>query len=190
MRGEREIPPWVQLFLVLYLVTSGAVVGRTCFMIVWIQFRRIPDVIAERVNSPSLVYGKRRGQVNIASSHSPSFHPGCNSPFPHTVPTGLSCPGPPLGGSGWKPRLRPKIELLDVYQCLSSRRSLVGSENELSDIPFTSSQILPPAADEALAGPHLERGGRCGQASTMRYTRVVPPSYHPSSTGSCWRWAP
>lgn len=27
-------------------------------MMVWIQFRRIPDVIAERVNSPSFVYTK------------------------------------------------------------------------------------------------------------------------------------
>lgn len=39
----------------LYLVTSGAVVGRTCFMMVWIQLRRMPDVMAERVNSPSFV---------------------------------------------------------------------------------------------------------------------------------------
>ena len=41
-----------------YLVTSGAEVGWTCFMMVWIQFRRIPDVIAESVNSPSFVYTK------------------------------------------------------------------------------------------------------------------------------------
>lgn len=39
----------------VYLVTSGAVVGRTCFMMVCIQLRRMPDVMAERVNSPSLV---------------------------------------------------------------------------------------------------------------------------------------
>lgn len=39
----------------LYLVTSGAVVGRTCFMMVWIQLRRMPDVMADRVNSPSFV---------------------------------------------------------------------------------------------------------------------------------------
>lgn len=39
-----------------YLVTSGADVGSTCFIMVWIQFRRMPDVMADRVNSPSLVY--------------------------------------------------------------------------------------------------------------------------------------
>lgn len=41
-----------------YLVTSGADAGSTCFIIVWIQFRRMPDVMADRVNSPSLVYTK------------------------------------------------------------------------------------------------------------------------------------
>lgn len=44
----------------LYLVTSGAELGWTCFMMVWIQFRRIPDVMAERVNSPSFVYTKNK----------------------------------------------------------------------------------------------------------------------------------
>ena len=34
--------------------------GRTCFMMVWIQLRRMPDVMAERVNSPSFVYGERK----------------------------------------------------------------------------------------------------------------------------------
>lgn len=29
-------------------------------MMVWIQFRRIPDVMAERVNSPSFVYTKNK----------------------------------------------------------------------------------------------------------------------------------
>lgn len=42
-----------------YLVTSGADAGSTCFIMVWIQFRRMPDVMAERVNSPSLVYTKK-----------------------------------------------------------------------------------------------------------------------------------
>lgn len=52
-----------------YLVTSGAEVGWTCFMMVWIQFRRIPDVMAESVNSPSLVYTKDElFSVTITSS--------------------------------------------------------------------------------------------------------------------------
>lgn len=54
-----------------YLVTSGAEVGWTCFMMVWIQFRRIPDVMAERVNSPSFVYTKDK----LSSGTVPSLTP-------------------------------------------------------------------------------------------------------------------
>lgn len=55
-----------------YLVTSGAEVGWTCFMIVCIQFRRIPDVIAERVNSPSFVYTKDKVLSVTTVTSSPS----------------------------------------------------------------------------------------------------------------------
>lgn len=56
----------------LYLVTSGAEVGWTCFMMVWIQFRRIPDVIAERVNSPSFVYTKDKA-VSVTMVRPPTL---------------------------------------------------------------------------------------------------------------------
>lgn len=38
-----------------YRVTSGGIVGRTFFMMAWIQLRRIPEVIADRVHAPSLL---------------------------------------------------------------------------------------------------------------------------------------
>lgn len=37
-----------------YRVTSGGIVGRTFFMMAWIQLRRIPEVMADRVHAPSL----------------------------------------------------------------------------------------------------------------------------------------
>lgn len=55
----------------LYLVTSGAELGWTCFMMVWIQFRRIPDVMAERVNSPSFVYIKNKALSGATVSSPP-----------------------------------------------------------------------------------------------------------------------
>lgn len=57
--------------LLSYLVTSGAEVGWTCFMMVWIQFRRIPDVIAERVNSPSFVYTEDKLSSGTVTSPPP-----------------------------------------------------------------------------------------------------------------------
>lgn len=64
-RSEAEVPGEGGS-LELYLVTSGAEVGWTCFMMVWIQFRRIPDVMAERVNSPSFVY-KRDKALSVTT---------------------------------------------------------------------------------------------------------------------------
>lgn len=37
-------------------VTSGAMVGRMFFKMAWIQLRRIPEVIADIVNAPSLLW--------------------------------------------------------------------------------------------------------------------------------------
>ncbi len=37
-------------------VTSGATVGRMFFRTAWIQFRRMPEVIADSVNAPSLLW--------------------------------------------------------------------------------------------------------------------------------------
>lgn len=71
--GPREAPtPEEGSSLRLYLVTSGAEVGWTCFMMVWIQFRRIPDVIAERVNSPSFVYTKDKA-MSVTIFHPPTL---------------------------------------------------------------------------------------------------------------------
>lgn len=64
--ASREGDP--QASCLSHLVTSGAEVGCTCFMMVWIQFRRIPDVIAERVNSPSFVYTKDKPPLETANS--------------------------------------------------------------------------------------------------------------------------
>lgn len=40
-------------------------------MMVWIQFRRIPDVIAERVNSPSFVYTEDKLSSGTVTSPPP-----------------------------------------------------------------------------------------------------------------------
>lgn len=37
-------------------VTSGATVGRMFFRMAWIQFLRIPEVMADSVNAPSLLW--------------------------------------------------------------------------------------------------------------------------------------
>lgn len=37
-------------------------------MMVWIQFRRMPDVIAERVNLPSFVYKADKDKVSLVTS--------------------------------------------------------------------------------------------------------------------------
>lgn len=82
LQGLLQSPP--------YLVTSGAVVGRTCFMMVWIQLRRMPDVMAERVNSPSFVYRERRNSSEQVIAPTSSF------PTPQDHPAPI--PKPPVLG--------------------------------------------------------------------------------------------
>ena len=46
-------------------------------MMVWIQFRRIPDVMAERVNSPSFVYTRDKGlSLTIVNLSTPLLQGG------------------------------------------------------------------------------------------------------------------
>lgn len=48
-----------------YRVTSGAIVGRTFFNMAWIQLRRIPEVMADRVHAPSL-HWKQTGIISMS----------------------------------------------------------------------------------------------------------------------------
>lgn len=65
-----------------YLVTSGAVVGRTCFMMVWIQLRRMPEVMAERVNSPSFVYREIKNSSEQVTAPASAFPTAQDHPAP------------------------------------------------------------------------------------------------------------
>lgn len=50
-------------------VTSGATVGRMFFRMAWIQFLRIPEVMADSVNAPSLLWEEDKDTESIDLMH-------------------------------------------------------------------------------------------------------------------------
>ena len=51
---------WVRFLDSSYRVTSGAATGRIFFRMAWIQFLLMPDVMADSVHAPSLLWRGRR----------------------------------------------------------------------------------------------------------------------------------
>lgn len=142
-----------------HLVTSGAEVGWTCFTMVWIQFRRMPDVMADRVKAPSLVCTK--DEVSAGTGTFP----------PQEVPWGALQPGGRPRSARGPPRVskgQGKRTSEDARCC--PKASAPRCSLFCQGLPTRGRRVRGAAAGRGLGGPcRLRRlGGWPGREQAQR----------------------